>query len=261
MKIVLKKGALLILIIVMAIVYGFTSNNVDRDFKAIHIDCVFQMPDDTGNPITLRRSADVIYSKDYLIVRERSLNTNTVVKLNPGTNEVKDQSMTIDSNYVYYISKRAEKYGLTYDCLSDQSGKHSKVNVDSLVKYFLSPPAFYYGAKSKGKDSVSVVRDEKKRILIEKYKNRRPVVQEPDSCYFYFTKKPMDFSFIMNINRDDNMHLYKAKIIYNYSPKGTFSNVNYDVKKFGHEFEITEIDVPEAEIKKRIDIFRNSTDN
>lgn len=100
---------------------------------------------------------------------------------------------------------------------------------------------------------MNVVRDEKKGVLIEKFLNKRREIQEPDSSYFYFRKTPMDFSFIVKDKRDDNMYLYKMRAICNPSPKGSFSNVNVDVKKYEHKFEITEIEVPEIEIKNIID--------
>lgn len=54
------------------------------------------------------------------------------------------------------------------------------------------------------------------------------------------------------------MFLYKARAICNATSQGRFSNVNFDVKKYEHSFEITEIDVPDAELKTVIDLFNNS---
>lgn len=255
MKIILKRGALLPLICVIAILFGFTITKVDSKFKAIHISWVFQMLTD-GELIPQRQSIDVFYSKDYLIARKRAFNFDISTKLRPGTNEVVDEKTTRDSSFIYYISKRGEKFGLAFN-----SFKHTKVDVDSFIKSTLTPPAFFYTVKSKGKDSMSLVRDDKKGILIEKYLDKRREIQEPDSSYFYFRKKPMDYSFLVKDKRDDNMYLFKMRAICNPAPKGTFSNVDFNIKKYEHKFEITEIEVPEAELKKVIDLFKNSINN
>lgn len=269
MKIALKRGTLLSLIAVIAILTGFTSTKVESKFKAIHISWLFTVLQD-GELVPQRQSIDVFYSKDYLIARTRLNNFTINTRLKPGTNEVIDEKVIIDSSYVYFISKRGEKFGLAFDSLSMKTARHIKLDVktgnpirldvDSFVRSTLTPPAFFYGVKSKGKDSMSVVRDEKKGILIEKFLNKRREVQEPDSSYFYFRKKTMEFSFIVKDKRADNMYLYKARAICNPAPKGTFSNVNVDVKKYEHKFEITEIDVPEEELIKVMDCFRNSID-
>lgn len=270
MKLVSKRGKLLFLIAVIAILYGFTCVKIDSKFKAIHISWLFTMLLD-GELVPQRQSIDVFYSKDYLVARTRANNFTIDTRLRPGTNEVLHEKVTIDSSYVYYISKRGEKFGLVFDSLSIKNDKHCKLDintgkpikldVDSFIKSTLTPPAFFYGVKSKGKDSMTVVRDEKKGILIEKYLNKRREVQEPDSSYFYFRKKQMDFSFIVKNKRNDNMYLFKARAICNPASKGTFSNVNFDVKKYEHKFEITEIDVFESELTKVVDLFKNSIDN
>lgn len=269
MKIILKRAALLSFIGVIAILFGFTSNKVDSKFKAIHISWLFQMLTD-GNLVPQRQSIDVFYSKDYLIARRRSFNFDIVTKLKPGTNVLLDEKVIIDSSYIYLISKRGEKFGLAFDSLSIKTDKHIrldiktgkpvKLDVDSFIKSTLTPPAFFYSLKSKGKDSMSVVKDEKEGILIEKYLDKRREVQEPDSSYFYFRKESMEFSFLVKDKRKDNMYLYKMRAICNAAPKGTFSNINYDVKKYEHLFEITEIDVPEAELTQVIELYKNSID-
>lgn len=259
MKIVLKRTTLLILTVVIAILSGFISAKVDSKFKAIHFSGVFQMVQN-GDLYPFRQSLDIFYSKDYLIAKTRLSNFTSSSTIESGTNKVLNGNLIIDSSYVYYISKRGDKFGLAFDSLSIETGKPIKVNVDSIVQSILGAPAFFYKLKSKGKDSVSIERDETKGLLVEKYIYKRREVQEPDSLYFYFRKQPLEVSFNLKEQRKDNMYLYKARAICNATPKGTFSNVNFDVKKYEHKFEITEIDVPEAELTKIVDLFRNSID-
>jgi len=252
-----RRNSLLVIAIIL-IFCAFTHSKVDSKFKALHISWVFQMLID-GELVAERQYADVFCSKDYLIARTRQNNFTVDTRLKPGTNEVLEEKTTIDSSYVYYISKKGEKYGLAFNSSIYKTGKHIKIDVDSFINSTLTPPAFFYSVKSKGKDSMYVERDVDKGILIEKYLNRRREVQEPDSSYFYFRKKPMPYSFIVKDKRDDDMYLYKMRAICNASPNGKFPNINYPVKKYEHAFEIIEIDVPEPELQKVIESFKQAS--
>lgn len=174
------------------------------------------------------------------------------------TKEAVDGSLTLDSNDVYYISRRGDQFGLAFYPPSINNGKPIKINIDSLVQSRLGAPAFFYKLRSKGKDSISIERDETKELLVEKYVYRRREVQEPDSLYFYFRKQLLEVSFNMKEQRKDGMRLYKARAICNATLKGRFPNVPFDVKKYEHSFEIKEVDVPEEEIKAIIEKFNRA---
>lgn len=69
----------------------------------------------------------------------------------------------------------------------------------------------------------------------------------------------MNLRNIIKERRVDQMYLYKAVILYNPVKKGVFPNLDYDVKKYCHSFEISEIAVPEQEnLRKLIDKFKAS---
>lgn len=146
MNIVLKKCALISLIAAIAILFGFTSSKVDSKFKAIHISWLFTMLHD-GELVPQRQSIDVFYSTDYLIARKRAWNFSIDTRLRRGSNEILDEKVTIDSNYIYYVSKRKGKYGLIFDSKSIKTGKYEKIDVDSFVRSTLTPPAFFYSVK------------------------------------------------------------------------------------------------------------------
>jgi len=152
----------------------------------------------------------------------------------------------VDTSYLYYVCRRGEKYGLLFVSLSSVKGE--PYYVDSLINNFLKVPAFFYGVKSKNQDSMTFIVDKKAGTLIEKFTNKRTGVQEPDSSYFYYRKKPLTYSYLIKEKRLDQMYLYKAIMIFNPVKKGTFSNLDYDVKKYQHSFEISEINVPEEAI-------------
>jgi hypothetical protein len=256
MKIVLKRATLIFLLGGITLVLGFTAIKSESKFKAVHINWVWQMLQN-DELVPIRQSIDIFYSKEYLIARTRQRNVNTDTRLKPGTNDILNEKITIDSTYVYLISKKGERYGLTFfDTTSMVPNKHYKMDVDSFIKATLIPPNFFYKLRSKSKDSISIVKDEKKGTLLEKYLYKRREIQEPDSMYFYFRKQPMEFSFPVKDGPIDYIYLYKTRAICNASKKGQFPNVNVDVHKYEHHFEITEIDVPEIEIKSKIDQFK-----
>lgn len=259
MKNVLKRAIILSIVGITAILSGFVSSRVNRGFKGIHFSGMFQVIE-PGRVYPDRQSFDVYYSKDYLIARGHS-NVYTIKStMTPGSNNVSEGKLTLDTSYIYYICKRGDKFGLAFDSLSMTTGKPmKKANVDSIVYSTIGAPAFFYKLRSKGKDSVNIEKDEINGLMVEKYIYKRREIQEPDSLYFYFRKQPLEISFNLKEHRKDNMYLYKARAICNATFQGRFSNVNFDVEKFEYSFEITEVDVPEAEVTKVIELFRNAT--
>ena len=253
MKIVFKRGTILSYIAVIATLSGIISAKVDSKFKAIHFSGAFQMVQN-GKFIPMSQSLDIFYSKDYLVAKTRLSNFTSKTTMDQSTGKVLDGRLTIDSSYVYYISKRGDKFGLAFDSLAISTGKPVKANVDSIVQSTLGAPAFFYKLRSKGKDSVNIDRDEINGLMVEKYIYKRREIQEPDSLYFYFRKQPLEVSFNLKEQRKDNMYLYKARAICNATSKGRFSNVPFNVGKYEHSFEITEFDIPEAELTNVLDL-------
>lgn len=251
-----SKGSVMLSIVGVAIMtLGFISSRVDPGFKGIHFSGMFQFLE-PGRVYPDRQSLDIYYSKDYLIARGH-LNVYSVgSSMTPGSNNVSEGKLTLDTSYIYYICKRGEKFGLAFDSVSLTTGKPSPVNVDSTVQAILGAPSFFYKLRSKGKDSVNIVSDESRGLLVEKYVYKRMGIQEPDSLYFYFKKQPLEISFNMREPRKDNMHLYKARAICNASSKGTFPNAAFDVAKFEYSFELTDTDVPMGEVSDLIQRFK-----
>ncbi|MCX2480973.1 hypothetical protein OQY15_17845 [Pedobacter sp. MC2016-15] len=257
MKNVFKGSVILSIVGVTFIIFGFMSSRVDPGFKGIHFSGMFQFLE-PGRIHPDRQSLDVYYSKDYLIARGQ-LNVYSIgSSMTPGSSNVSEGKLTLDTSYIYYICKRGEKFGLAFDSVSFTTGKPTPVNVDSTVQAILGAPSFFYKLRSKGKDSVNIVRDESRGLLVEKYVYKRMEIQEPDSLYFYFRKQPLEISFNMKQPRKDNMHLYKARAICNASRKGTFPNANFDVAKFEYSFEITDTDVPMGEVSDLIQRFKRA---
>lgn len=121
---------------------------------------------------------DIFYSKEFLIAKERLNVYTSGSTIESGTNQVVNGQLSIDSGYVYYISKRGDKFGLAFDSLSMKTGKPlMKANVDSIVYSTLGAPAFFYKLRSKGKDSISIERNEITGIMIEKYLFKRREIQ------------------------------------------------------------------------------------
>jgi hypothetical protein len=252
MKIVLKRVLLIVLVFAFANSYGFTTDTDTTKMRALHISTIFQIPHSSGDILIFPKTPDIIYNNDYVVLRSPHNKTTVTARMNEAPTAIK-----VDTSYAYYICKRGEKYGLMYDSASSLTGK--RYFVDSLINDFLRIPAFFYGVKSKHKDSMTVISDKKTRTVIEKITNKRTGVQEPDSSYFYYRKKPLAFSYLIKEPRPDGMYLYKAVMIFNPVKKGTFPNLDYDVKKYNHSFEISEIPVPdEQNLKMLIDKFKKS---
>lgn len=245
MKIVLKRDLLIALIFGFLNSYGFTYNTDTSKMKALHISTIFQIPHSSGDILIFPKTPDIIYSNQFVVLRSPHNKTTVTGRMNERPTAIK-----IDTSYAYYICKRGEKYGLMYDSASAIEGK--RYFVDSLINDFLRIPAFFYGVKSKNKDSMTVISDKKKGFLVEKFTNKRTGVQEPDSSYYYYRKKPLAFSYLIKEPRPDRMYLYKAVMIFNPVKKGEFSNLDYDVKKYSHSFEISEIPVPDAQNLKML---------
>lgn len=254
MKNTLKRVSIVLLpIIAFSISKGFAQNINMADFRAIHIVNTWQIPHSSGELLIFPITDDLVSSKNYMILRSTVIRPTETVKVNQAGIST-HVSTVYDTLHGYFICRRMEKFGLYYDSLSVPTGKI--MAVDSITKDLFRIPQFFYNIRGRGKDSITVLRDEKNGRLIEKFTDKRLGIQDPDSSYFYYQKKPLDYSYIIKDKRPDSMYLYKALIIYNPSPKGTFSNVNYNVKKYMHSFIITEIDVPDqTNIKKLIDKF------
>jgi hypothetical protein len=255
MKIFLKKAVFLFFTVVILMLLGFISSNINSGFRGIHFNGMFQFIE-PGRVHPNRQSLDVFYSNDYLIARDRLNVYSAKSSINPGSAQVSGGNLTLDTSYIYYICKRGEKFGLAFDSVSFRTGKPVPINVDSTIQSILGAPAFFYKLKSKGKDSVNIIRDDSKGLLLEKYAYRRREIQEPDSLYFYFTSQPLEISFNMKEQRKDKMQLYKMRAICNAAPKGTFLNTNFDVKKFEYMFELTETEVPMGEVSDLIQRFK-----
>jgi len=252
MKIVFKRALLIVLVFYFGNSYGFTTATDTTKMKALHISTIFQIPHSSGDILIFPKTPDIIYNNDYVVLRSPHNKTTVTARMNEAPTAIK-----VDTSYSYYICKRGEKYGLMYDSISSPTGK--RYFVDSLINDFLRIPAFFYGARSKNKDSVTIISDQKAGIVIEKFTDKRTGVQEPDSSYFYYRKKPLAFSYLINDPRPDRMYLYKAVMVFNPVKKSTFPNLNYDVKKYNHSFEISEIQVPdENNLKMLIDKFKKS---
>lgn len=210
--------------------------------------------------MTFTRSPDLIYSKDYEILRESYLSTKTYVKLNALGQEIPDEKhpATAETLYRYYIGKKGEKYGVCFKSNSDSIGK--VYPLDSLIKDFLHFPSVFYNARGRGKDSIKVISDDKNGFLTEIITNRKLEEFEPDSSYFYYRKKPLDYSFLIKNHRADNMYLYKTVILYNHILRSdNINNVPDEQTKFQHSFELTEVEIPDKEnIKRLIDKFKRS---
>lgn len=252
MKIVLKRDLLIALIFSFLNSYGFTYDTDTSKMKALHISTIFQIPHSSGDILIFPKTPDIIYNNEFVVLRSPHNKTIVNARMNEAPTAIK-----VDTSYAYYICKRGEKYGLMYDSASAIKGK--RYFVDSLINDFLRIPAFFYGVKSKNKAAMTVTSDEKTESVIEKFTNKRTGVQEPDSSYFYYRKKPLAFSYLIKEPRPDRMYLYKAVMIFNPVKKGEFSNLDYDVKKYNHSFEISEIPVPDEQtVNMLIDKFKRS---
>ncbi|WP_158798786.1 hypothetical protein [Pedobacter sp. L105] len=256
------KIALIVLFFIVYIGFNsFTLNSDLEDFKAIRITNTWQIPQKTGDHLTFTRSPDLIYSNDYEIIREPYPITNTYVKINQLGLEVPDDKRpsTLKIGYSFFICKKGEKYGMSYTSISDSVGKIYAV--DSLIKDFLHFPSLFYIGRGKEKDSIKIIRNNRNAYLTEVITNRKLSETDPDSSYFFFRKKPLDYSFLIKDKRADNMYLYKAIIIYNHIPKAdNINNVSEEKTKFRQSFEIQEVDVPDRKgIKILIDKFKRSS--
>lgn len=257
MKNIFKKILIsIILIIVFFASKGFTQDINTTDFKAIHIVNTWQIPNSNGELLTFPITEDLISSKDYMILKSTVIRPTQTVSVNHAGIST-NISTVYDTLHGYFICKRIEKFGLYYDSLSAPVSKI--MAVDSVTKDLFRIPQFFYSIRGKGKDSMTVIRDERNGRLIEKFTDTRLGIQYPDSSYFYYQKKPLDYSYIIKEKRPDSMYLYKALIIYNPILKGTFPDAIIDIKKYMHSFVITEIDVPEqTNIKKLIEKFNKA---
>ncbi|CAM4231568.1 hypothetical protein SAMN06265348_107186 [Pedobacter westerhofensis] len=250
MKIVLKRLLIIELVFSFVNSYGFSANTDTTKMKALHITTIFQVPHSSGDILIFHKTPDIIYDNDYVVLRSPYTKTSVTGRMNEAPTKIK-----VDTTYAYYICRRGEKYGLLYDSATSSIGK--RYFVDSLINDFLRIPAFFYGVKSKNVDFINVISDKKKGILIEKFVDRRTGVQEPDSSYFYYRKKPLAFSYLIKEKRPDQFFLYKAIMVFNPVKKGAFPGLEYDVKKYTHTFEISEIGVPdEQKIRVLIDKFK-----
>lgn len=229
-------------------------------FKAIHIISTWEIPQKTGDHMTFTRSPDLIYSKNYEILIEPYPITTDYMKVDSLGRQFPDttQQSTVEIGYTSFICRKGEKYGMEYTSNSDSTGKIYRV--DSLIKDFLNIPAQFYYGRGKGKDSIKVIKDDKKGYLTEIIINRKVSETDPDSSYFYFRKKPLDYSFLIKDKRADNMYLYKAVILYNHILKSdNINNVPDEQTKFQQSFELAEIEAPDKEkLKKLIDKFNRS---
>ncbi|MBB5639009.1 hypothetical protein HDE68_004947 [Pedobacter cryoconitis] len=262
MKFFLKIALIVPFVFVYIGFNSFTLNDDLKDFKAIHITSTWEVPQKTGEHMTFTRSPDLIYSNNYTISREPYEVTNTYVKINNSGQEVPDpmRPATLEIRYRYCISKKGQKNGICYNSISDSTGKIYPL--DSLIKDFLHFPSLFYYGRGKGKDSIKVIKDYKNGYLTEIITNRKMSERDPDSSYFYFRKKPLDYSFLIKDKRSDNMYLYKALIIFNHIPKADLiNNVSEKKTKFKHSFELKEVDVPDKEnLKILIEKFKRSSE-
>jgi len=259
MKIALRGLFMLILAMFYVSSNGFTYEADLTGFKAIHISNIWQIPLATGEHSTWPNTPDIIYSKDYKIIRSVRTRTTMYVKVSSTGEEETVKPNTLDTICAFFICRTGEKYGLLYDSLSTMAGKPYRV--DSLINDFLRFPAIFYNGRGKGKDSISTIRDDKKGLLTERIIQRKYDELSPDTSYFYYRKKQLDYSYLIKDKRADNMYLYKAIIIYNHIPKAqNVNNISDEKTKFRHSFEITEIDVPDKEnIKNLIEKFKRSS--
>lgn len=227
---------------------SFTFISDSGNFKAIHITSTWEFPQKTGDHLTFTRSPDLIYSKNYEILIEPYPISMDYIKVDSLGHQSPDpmRKSTIEIGYTSFICRKGDKYGMEYTSNSDSTGRIYQV--DSLIKDFLHFPSRFYYGRGKGKDSIKVIKDNKNGYLTEIITNRKFSETDPDSSYFYFRKKPLDYSFLITDKRADNMYLYKAVILYNHILKAdNINNVPDEQTKFQHSFEIREIEVPDKE--------------
>lgn len=257
----LKIALIVLLFTVSTGTIAFTLDNDLKGFKAIHISSIWEMPLNSGGYATFPNNPDLIYSKEYQILREPYSITTIYSKINHSGEEITDEKRESqkDTCCHFFISKRGVKFGMLYRSLKDSSG--TTYNVDSMITELFRYPSIFYKGRGRGKDSLTLIKDINKGLLVEKILQRKyGDDKSPDSSFFYYRKKPLDYSYFIKDKRLDHMYLYKA-IIFNHIPKtDDKNNLDKEKTKFKFSFEINDIDIPDPEgIKIIIEKFKRSS--
>lgn len=188
-----------------------TSRQFAGSFSEVSVVTADKIVKSNGSTVIDATSINIISLHDYLIYKTRKITYRDSKTTIIGDTTI-DRFINPDTAYVYYVIKREDKLGLSYE---EDSLKHAiRFSLDSLLKE-IGIHASMLGVYNLDLGIPSEVSRLGRHVVIERFLNKKHVPEDPDSIYRYYDNRlrQAPFSFSPSLDKMKKSKLIRTRFI------------------------------------------------